>query len=388
MATLATLSYGHTGDFVSTAFLSIWNDEELVRHHRLPSSWPAFGGNSTISISSDGEFVCVAPGYWPFSPPSIPARIYSVSDGSFVEVPLLVNKFGYGPFYNVVTWSPRNMFVGGNGEYAYDPYTKTGIVLPGPSPEAKQGGGEYGTEPDGYSVLAAEGLLVEARPVGSPIDPAIYPLVVKDLYTGLEVKPPPGMAGHKYAGARPCTWHDDTGIRSIFYQTFDLSTGLYNAARVIGPDGFITHVRDIPGFAGARGALLNGALFGSAGAGGTNMPGVIVKDDGSQVRRLMPSTGGQGNRAINMQFYYRKTLFLWGSSYTPGALPMLEGIGPSGEKSLLAPPMFTFSLAPWGELVNPTLISVMSATTYRDFVALDGEFWTNRRYANETIVYE
>lgn len=384
MTTFATISFAHPGNFSFSTYLSIWNDETLVQHYALPlSDWSSFAASTTIVISSDGQFVCISRLVEPLL-----SRIYSVANGTYVEVPELKNSNPYGPSFHTVQWSPRGLFVSARGDYAYDPYTNTLIPLPGPSAAAQEDGA--GLEFHGYSVLAVEGLLFEAQPLDSLDDPETYPLLVKDLFTGQVLDAPYGVAGFPYAGARPCAWHDDTEVRGCLYRSsnaeFPYPEYPFSPSRVANfMTGFSKHLPAPFNYSMAVGATVNGVVFNKSGApqitsmSDTGEAGPVIEPpDFFQI--ASPSRNGRVN------FLYKNTLFVGGSagSLDVGSeLPI--GISTVGGTPA-TPPAWILNLSAWGGLQSVQIGAAASPRTFRNPLAQDGEFWTNRKFASETVL--
>lgn len=391
MAIFATTAYGHFGDNNYRGVLSFWNDDTLIAHHDLGpggDGWSVFGYNIALSLTPDGQYVCATRGEGlPEQGLSSESRVYNVQTGTYKAVPMLRNKNKHGPTINVVRWSPRGYFISGFGDYAYDPYKDAGIALPGASPAALVPDNITYGEYSGFSVLPVQGWLVEA----APLHPTIpdyqdwnFKLVVKDLFTGLPVTPPAAMVETPGNGMRPCAWMDDPTIGVLYRRIdfYDFNRSLQSRTKVL---NLITGtVTILPSYSICLARTVNGNMFQGTSFGSPDA-GYIVHDDGTKTGIAadgnMPAIS-TGSVESNIAFVHKNYFF----ATSPGGY--LQSFGLAGQSLPGVPPAFMYDPNVWLPFIHAGIQNVQGTTQFVTPIALDGQFWTNRRYTNEQIRYE
>lgn len=392
MAIFATTAYGHFGDNNYRGVLSFWNDDTLIAHHDLGpggDGWSVFGYNIALSLTPDGQYCCAtsSEGLTNFWPGVSRSRVYNVQTGTYVEVPRLLNKAKHGYTINVVRWSPKGYFVSGFGDYAYDPYTDTGIDLPGPSEQALSADDIENAQYDGYSVLPVQGWLVESAPAHPTIPDYVdwnFELIVKDLFTGLPVTPPAAMIETPGNGSRPCAWMD-TPTLGLLYRRRDFYNRDYpfrTRSKII---NLITDkTNSLPELAVHLARTVNGDLFLNTGFAPL-YPGAVIHDDGGKLD--IPNDGnfpGFPTASVETNVAFTHKNYFFGGS-TGGEL---KSFGLAGQYLPGVPPAFMYDPNVWLPFIHAGIQNVQGTTQFVTPIALDGQFWTNRRYTNEQIRYE
>lgn len=396
MTIFAATCFAHPGNHSYGTYLCIFEDNTLIHKIRTElSEFSTYAGSTSIVISADEEFVAFTRTITPYL-----TRVVKVTDGTWVDVPELKNANPHGPANNVVQWSPRRkVFVSGHGDYAYNPYKNQVIPLPGPTATAKY---PWQTDiemmnADGFSVLAQEELLIECMPLGLAESKETYPIVVKNLFTGAIVPTPKGMGDYPYAAIRPCAWRDNTGIAGLIYRgtpmRYTIQNPLSNYFNYLTAPESPRIINTITGFKhvfskglqfGFVSPTPNGALFQTYSSGNSS---VILVSDAGDVTQLKTELGFPTSPypSARVSVIYNNTLFSAFNTVSIGSPPAglsLVGGAPSN------PPTWFTSVPAWEGLLAIGMGSAASPSTYRDPIGRDGEFWTNRRYANETFLYE
>lgn len=390
MAIFATTAYGHFGDWNYRGVLSFWNDDTLIAHHDLGSGsdgWSVFGYNIALSMTPDGQYVCATRGEGlPEQGLSSESRVYNVQTGTYKAVPMLRNKNKHGPTINVVRWSPRGYFISGFGDYAYDPYKDAGIALPGASPAALVPDNITFGEYSGFSVLPVQGWLVEAAPAHPTIRDYKdwnFELVVKDLFTGVPITPPPAMIETPGNGSRPCAWMDDPTLGLLYRRIdyYDPNRSLQSRTKVINLK--TDTVTFLPSYSICLARTVNGNLF-QGTTYGSPYEGHVVYDDGT--KKGIPNGSmpflSTGSVESNVAFTHKNYFF----GGTTGSV--LQSYGLVGQPLPGVPPAFWYDSNVWLPFIHAGIQNVQSATVFINPVTQDGLFWTNRRYTNEIILYE
>lgn len=360
------------------AYLTIWDDNTLLWVHSLPEIGWAYDNATVINVSSDGRYVCLSRAYTDSN-----TRVYSVSDGTYETVPELRNAEISGPFRNVIKWSPRNAFVSAYADFAYFPDAKELIALPGPSAQAKAGGA-------GFNVLAGLGLIFEGMEYDPYRNVMDYPIVARDLFTGVRVEPPARVNNSPFAGRRPVCWHDDTGIKGMIYSSVAYDSEINPLTRVISS---LNWEKTLPVDMRPGNYFQNGCFFTKTGSTWPEPTwddrGVIVTDEGD-LNYLSGDVSGFKttlNRETRILFEYNNFGFMWDDDIRVGVEPAPQGLSLTGvDLPPGAPPQFMVDLAPWGDFdfISAEITQVASPTLYRAPFQLEGEFWSQLRYSKET----
>lgn len=394
MTTLASFAYVQTLSGPFRYCVSIWNDEQLIEHRLLPESLSQFNQNSHLVISPDGRFVAAV--VYDGST-YLNTWVYTVEDEEIIETDEVPELGQDMETFRFMSWSPRGYFISPLAQYAYDPYEKTLINLPGPTPGLP------------FSVLPKTGLIFEGVSPNPTPEPEECIITARDLFNGEVVPAPDGVNseiiynnnGFSFSAMQ---WRDDSGIIGLLENDSWDSRQFTSYQRFVSTLGWVKNRTDA---GGARHlypiALLEiGAVYYEDvnPFASPEKPLWLLRDTGEITRyAALP----QLFLSLNSFARYSVINFTWngnhffragviGQSWSPvepqsgTTPPVMQGMNLFGSNVLGTPPSWTFSRAPWGGFPTVSLISARSPERWRNPISTDGVFWTNRRFAEETLL--
>lgn len=404
MALFATIGAGMMlGSNFWGYHFTLWDDEEMISNHPIPDLISDINNLASNIVISPDE-TCVALTVCDGPNDRVRTWVYflvrdeeegTIEVGDIIEVHQLGSGSGTtaGPFTRLVRWSPRGLFISPTGHYAYDPYKRELINLPGPTPGLP------------FSILPYTGLIFEGINPTPTTEPEEYLITARDLFTGEIVPVPDGVNDPRFIRPNAVAlsanaWTDYGLTEGQLFCSYWTNYGSRTFQRFISNRGWAldrsSSIGSLYPFTTIEGGtlLIEHASIPPYG----HYPIWLLKDDGTlNIYTTFPSLGFgvypyrllYASSQVGNNFTYNNCQFFtdsWRDIERPGTpVPILQGINLFGSTVVGTPPAWTYSREPWGAS-SMSLISARSAERVRYAVEQDGIFWTNRRYAKEVVV--